>query len=100
MSQTEIYMDVEAVQAMADKFDDMSDVLKAVAKALETAMMILKVTAFVGLVGGAAVERFISMIKPVIEQTGEKCKETQMDIIGAIVSYRDGDSTGSQRFAG
>ncbi len=98
MTEQGVYMDVDAVQGMAERFQQISDVMKAVSKALEIAIMTLRVTAFVGLVGGAAVERYLSRIKPQVDKLAEKTGELHMDLIGAIVSYRDGDTSGSKRF--
>jgi hypothetical protein len=67
MSEQGVYMDIDAVQGMASRFDQISDVLKNVSKALEIAIITLRVTAFVGLVGGAAVERYLSRIKPQVD---------------------------------
>jgi hypothetical protein len=98
MSEQGVYMDVDAVTGMAERFQQIGDVMKAVSKALEIAIMTLRVTAFVGLVGGAAVERYLSRIKPQVDKLSEKCSELHLDLIGAVVSYRDGDSSGSKRF--
>lgn len=98
MSEQGVYMDVEAVENMAKRFDQISDLLKNVSKALQVAITTLRVTAFVGLVGGAAVERYLSRIKPQVDKLADKTQEIQVDLMGAIVSYRDGDISGSKRF--
>ncbi|MDZ4159083.1 MAG: hypothetical protein U1B80_04755 [Anaerolineaceae bacterium] len=94
----EVFMDIPAVQKMADSFNTFSDVLKGVSKALEAALMILRATAFVGLIGGAVVERWISLIKPNVDKMAAKMAELNSDVVGAIRSYRDGDNSGSSRF--
>jgi hypothetical protein len=94
-----VYMDTEAVGAMASKFKQLGDSLQGVSKALQMAMMILKTTAFVGLIGGLAVERYLAQIQPRIEKLAKKMVELSGDLEGAIRAYRDGDLTGSQRFA-
>jgi len=98
MAEEGVYMDVDAVLSMADRFNQFGDVLKGVSKALEMAMITLKATAFVGLVGGAAVERYISFLKPQVDNLAVKCAELQTDILGAVVSFRDGDTSGSKKF--
>jgi hypothetical protein len=95
----EVYMDIPVVQRMADSFGTCSDVLKGVSKTMEAAMNVLKATAFVGLVGGTALERYIAVIKPNVDKLAEKMSELQQDVNGAIRAYRDGDHSGSQRFA-
>ncbi len=98
MTEKGVYMEVDAVIGMANKFSQLSDVLKTVSRALEVAMSTLKMTAFVGLVGGAAVERYISLLKPQVDKMANKCSELNLDLMGAVVSYRDGDTSGSKRF--
>jgi len=59
MASPDVQMDIPVVEDMANKFKSTSETLKAVSKALQIAIMILKMTAFVGLIGGLAVERFL-----------------------------------------
>jgi hypothetical protein len=94
----EVSMDYEAVQKMADGFSTASDTLQGVSKALEVAIAVLKATAFVGLVGNLALARYLEGIKPNVDRLSATCEELSMDLIGAIISLRDGDSSGSQRF--
>ncbi len=94
----EVSMDYDAVQKMSDGFSDSSDVLKATSKALETAIGILKATAFFGLVGNYALAMYLEGIKPNVDKLAETCGELSLDLMGAITSLRDGDSSGSQRF--
>ncbi len=100
MTEQGVFMDTEAVTGMAERFQQISDVMKAVSKALEIAIMTLRITAFVGLVGGAAVERYLSRIKPQVDKLASKCGELHLDLISAVVAYRDGDTSGSKRFQG
>jgi hypothetical protein len=95
----EVYMDIPVVQRMADSFGTCADVLKGVSKTMEAAMNVLKATAFVGLVGGIALERYLSVIKPNVDKLSDKLSELQQDVNGAIRAYRDGDTSGSQRFS-
>ena len=98
MSEQGVYMDTDAVTGMAQRFHQIGDVMKGVSKGLEIAITTLRITAFVGMVGGAAVERYLSRIKPQVDKLAEKCGELQMDLMGAVVAYRDGDTSGSKRF--
>jgi len=68
----EVYMDIPQVEKMAKGFGTFSDILKGVVKALEVAINLLRASAFVGLVGGAAVERYLSMVKPRVQKNGQK----------------------------
>jgi len=94
----EVYMDVPAVQQMADSFGRFGQTLKQVAKGLETAIMILKATAFVGMIGNLAVASFLERIKPNVEKMAAKMEEIQGDVKGAILHYTTGDTTGSSHF--
>jgi hypothetical protein len=94
----EVYMDIPQVQKMAESFGNFGEILEGVAKALEVAIMVLKTTAFVGLVGGFAVERYLSMVKPRVERMAKKMHELKGDLTGAINHYQNGDESGSRLF--
>lgn len=94
----EVFMDIPQVQKMAQAFGNFGEILQGVAKALEVAIMVLKMTAFVGLVGGFAVERYLSMVKPRVENMAKKMHELQDDVNGAINNYQTGDESGSKKF--
>jgi hypothetical protein len=94
----EVYMNIPDVEAMAKSFAGFGEVLKGVSKGLEVAIQILRATAFIGLVGGAVVERFLSLIKPNVDKMAAKMVELDSDIRGAISNYRTGDTSGSARF--
>lgn len=94
----EVFMDIPAVQRMADNFGNFAGVLKSVSKTLESANNMLKSPAFIGRVGGAALEKYIRSIKPKIDKLATKMEELQRDVNDAIKSFRDGDTTGSKHF--
>ncbi len=60
----ERHMEPAKVRAMGQALEAISGILKAVSTVLEVQMTILKTTAFIGLVGGLVVERYLAMIKP------------------------------------
>jgi len=97
-SGAEVYMDVPAVRDMAKQFGQIGEVLNGVSKALEALSNILKATAFIGMVGGAAVAAFIDMIKPHIERLAEKCEELNQDVAASADAYERGDAQGAARF--
>jgi hypothetical protein len=94
----EVYMDIPAVRDMAKGFGNIGDVLDAVAKVLEGLLMVLKATAFIGLVGGYALIHFIEMVKPHIEEMAEKCQELMGDLNKSVDAYERGDALGATRF--
>ncbi|OJX45865.1 MAG: hypothetical protein BGO78_11215 [Chloroflexi bacterium 44-23] len=94
----EVYMDIPAVQKMAQTFGNFAEILQGVSKALEAAITVLRLSAFVGLVGGFAVERYLSQVKPRVDNMAKKMNELKGDITGAINNYQTGDESGSRRF--
>ena len=94
----EVYMDVPAVRQMAKNFQAISEVLSTVNKVLEAMLMILKTTAFVGMVGGAAVAGYIEMIKPYIENWERETAEIGRDLDTSVTAYEQGDAQGATRF--
>lgn len=93
-----VEMDTDRVQQIADGFETAANVLETVSKVLEAAIMTLKVTAFIGLVGGLAVERYLSAIKPQIDRLAEYCEEIHRDLETAIDKFQNGDEQGASRF--
>ncbi len=95
---TEVYMDIPAVRGMAKSFDNISDVLHGVAKVLETLANILKATAFIGLVGGAALLLIIEHVRPHVEEVADKCEELSGDLSASVDAFERGDELGATRF--
>lgn len=89
------YMDFDQMKRISDGFQDASEVLLNVARVLEHLMTVLRMTAFVGLVGGAVVERYISIIKPRIEELGKQFQEMSEDINGAMDAFRAAQEAGN-----
>lgn|SRR5690606_10469940 len=99
MASPDVSMNIPDVENMAQVFGTMADVAKAIAKALKIIIMTLKGMAFISFGATTALEQYLSRIQPRIEKLGEKFEELNGDLQGAIRSFRDGDNTGSQRFA-
>ena len=94
----EIYMEIPAVRQMAKTFGQLGEILQAVSKVLEGLSMTLKVTAFMGLVGGLAVAFFIDRINPQLKELAEKCQELNEDLDASVDAYERGDAVGATRF--
>lgn len=94
----EVSMDYGVVEEMANEFRSANETLEGVSKALEVAIAVLKATSFFGLIGNAALATYLEGIKPNVDRLAATCQEMNLDLLGAIVSLRDGDYTGSQRF--
>jgi hypothetical protein len=82
----ERHMDPAKVRQMGQALQTMSSILKVVSTVLEVQMTILKTTAFIGLVGGLAVERYLAQIKPKIDELAKQTAELSQD---AILSAQD-----------
>lgn len=95
----EVFMDIPQVEKMAKSFDTFGEVLEAVSKVLQGISMTLKVVAFVSLGATAAASVFLDRIQPRVKAARQKMQELSGDVDGAIRAYRDGDLSGSQRFA-
>lgn len=94
----DVIMDVPAVNSMADRFGQMGTVLKEINNVLEVCMTILQTTAFVGLVGGVAIARYLGSLKPVIEKFSEKSFELSNDLKAAAEAFQNGDAEGATKF--
>ena len=93
-----VYMDLDAVRNFSKNFNTVNQVLKGVSQVLETLMNTLRVTAFIGLVGGAVVAQYIEFIKPQIDELAAKCEELSVDLSAFADVYERGDELGSTRF--
>jgi len=95
----EISMDVPAIQDLSKKFNSFSILLNAINKALEALANLLKVTAFIGLVGGAALLQFIETIKPQIKKMADMCAELSRDLKSSAEAFQNGDMKGANLFS-
>lgn len=98
MATDEVFMNVPEVRAIAKNFDVISDVLNMVGKTLEMLSNKLKSTAFIGLVGGTVVIKFLDTIKPFIDNTSKKCAEMSKDVNDSVDAYERGDALGAAKF--
>ena len=96
----EVFMDIPRVEALARAFRTFHNVLNVVARVMKATIMALKATAFLGLIGNLALANYLERIEPKVKRMSEKMDELSNDVTGAIKAYRDGDLSGSQRFAG
>ena len=94
----QVYMDIPAVRDMSKQFTNIGEVLTNVAKAMEVLSNTLKASAFVGLVGAAALANVLDRIKPFIEDRAKKCEEIGKDLNTSVDAFERGDETGATRF--
>jgi len=86
-SSVSVFMYPDRVRAMAKGLELVGNTLKTISAILYTQMMILKATAFIGLVGGLAVERYLANIQPQIEQHAKRCLELSADVNRSVDAY-------------
>lgn len=98
MAVSEVFMDTNRVSTISTQFSNYGDNLQRISNALEAAITILEVTAFIGLVGGRAVQAFLEQVQPVIQKAAEKCIEISGDLTESVAAYENGDQVGSTRF--
>jgi len=80
-------MKPDEVKNIAKGLEAVAGVLKIVSAVLEAQMYILRATAFIGLVGGLAVERYIASIKPPIDQLAKRLTELSGDVNKSVAQW-------------
>lgn len=96
--QDEIFMDIPAVRGFSDKFQNVGEILDGVSTTMEALMTTLKMTAFIGNVGGTAVANFLEQLKPVIDELAEKCREMSRDLADSATAYENEDAATSRYY--
>ncbi len=91
-------MAYEQVQSMANTFNTTGEVLDAVAKALEVAIMAAHAAAFFSLGASEMLAQWLEGIKPHVEKLAKMSYEVHDDIKSAIKFVQTGDTDGSRRF--
>jgi|JI102314DRNA_FD_contig_31_419188_length_1077_multi_2_in_0_out_0_1 ABC-type uncharacterized transport system permease subunit len=90
----ERHMEPAKVRAIGQTLETISGILKAVSTVLEVQMTILKTTAFIGLVGGLVVERYLAMIKPKIDNLAKMTAELSQDAILSAADWEKAQRSG------
>lgn len=91
---TQRHLEPARVKSIGRSFANMSTILKAISIVLEAQMKILQTTAFIGLVGGLAVERYIAIIKPRVDNLAKLCIELSEDAIKSAEDWERAQQTG------
>jgi hypothetical protein len=92
-------MAYEQVQAMSNTFNTTGEVLDAVSKALEVAIMAAHAAAFFSFGGSELLAQWLEGIKPHVDKLSKMSYEVHQDINSAIKFVQTGDTDGSRRFA-
>lgn len=92
----DVYMDVNVVQGMQKKFEDVHGVLDDVSTILNWAGKAVMAFSWLGI--GAAAKMYIDYLENLCKKLADECDLISKGINGAILSYRDGDQSGSDLF--
>jgi hypothetical protein len=92
MANNEVYMNVPIVRGFAKTLGELSNVLNNVSKVLDAALTLLKTTAFIGAVGGAAIIHMIETVKPPIDKMAKLCEQLGHDVDAAATKFETGDA--------
>jgi len=92
------YMDYEAVLRVAKGFGQVSQTLDTVAKVLQTAINILNATAFIGLVGGAAIKLYLERILPEVKKGAKMCSDLMSKLQNSAKEWKEAEEQTKQKF--
>jgi hypothetical protein len=92
----DVYMDVNAVQTMQKRFQDVHSVLEKVATILKWAGNAVLAFSWLGI--GLAAKQYIDYLEDLCKKLADETEKISTGIQGAIRSYRDGDNSGSTLF--
>jgi hypothetical protein len=87
-------MDTDRMKTVSTGFDGVGSVLRVVSMALEAAIMALKAAAFISLGATVWLERYLSNIKPKVDQLANKCDELANDINASIAFHQQASQAG------
>jgi hypothetical protein len=90
----ERYIIPSKVEQIAGSFEQFGSTLKTVAQVLENLIRILDTTAFIGLVGGAVIARYLEQLQPQIEQLAKLCEELSEDAMREVRQAREAGNFG------
>jgi len=95
----EVYMDVSQVEAFVQQLETALNVARTVDRLLMALSATLQATAFVTLGGTKAVDVLVSRVRRGLQEFMRLLEEEGIPgLNGAVLAYRDGDYSGSQRF--
>jgi hypothetical protein len=97
-SNEEIQMDIPRVERIASVLDRTAEVLSAVNKAMQLAIETLEKTAFVGLVGGAAVACYLRTVQPQVAELAKDLGNSAAEVRKAVANFRAQDWTNAGMF--
>jgi hypothetical protein len=86
-SSSVVFMYPDRVRTIGKGLETVASALKVISAVLYAQMMILKATAFIGLVGGLVVERYIATIQQQVDQYAKRCHELSVDVNSAVDRY-------------
>lgn len=98
MAEDGVYMDIDAVQGIANILGGTGALFKNVNQGLSIAIETLEFAALTGIIGAGALKWYLEGIQPHVDKLAVTMEELCRDVSAAIRSYRDGDTSGAKRF--
>lgn len=98
MASTVVEMDYDVMNAVSKGFKGVATSLKAIGKALEVAIQILRAAAFASMGTSLALANYLDVIKQKVEKLAGICEEFATDLAQAINDHRKGDVRGKRYF--
>lgn len=95
---TDVQMDFDLMEDMARAFKDGADHLEDLIRALQDIANRIDDGALMGRGGQAFADGIRSKLNQRIAQLQDKLQELNLDVYGALVDLRDGDSEAASRF--
>ncbi len=93
-----VQMDYTVITAVSKGFKVQATALKALGKVLEIQIQILRATAFLSFGTGAALAKYLSVIKDKVKKLGKFCEEFATDLARAVGDHKKGDIRGKSYF--
>jgi hypothetical protein len=94
----EVSIDYAVVEKVATTLGSTGEKMAQVANSLRAAANLLQVSGFAGLIGTVSQVLLDEMGKSA-ENLGKKCNDTGADVKAAVEALKNGDTSGSTRFA-
>jgi len=88
-------MDPDKVRQLAATLERISSLLRVISKVLEAQMRVLQTTAFIGMVGGAAVARYLEIIQPAVEKLSKRMAKLSEDANKSALDWERATQGGS-----
>ncbi|MCB0077448.1 MAG: hypothetical protein KDD73_08465 [Anaerolineales bacterium] len=98
MANQEVYMDVNALLAIARIYKERGELVVVASRRIERLSTLLRDNAFAGRVGGAILSHHIDYMRPSLLEWARKSIQIGDDLQASVEAYQRGDEQGATRF--